>query len=474
MPQTYRSDLFCLFAFKGEEFRVLFISTVRTFHTCKPQQEQVRASGADRQLYWEFLSDPKLLNTAVTRARCLVAVVGDPVSLCTVGECRSIWKDYIKRCYNNGGLYGTTIDELEKEINAAIASIQLNPEAKPFVPNDGSGHEPTVSNHQSGENGVFLDENAADETRDEEPHEEKSDEVRSNVPQEASKKAIEKDEQDLLNASCASHVALYKDQQQKLKENKDDDEEAEDDEGNEETEDFQDDLLEDETVSPRYMDEIILAFVKKCEETSQLDAYRSSMFEDSEFPPLEASGSRAIQVQSARREEHSLFNEAGSIKDLFPEIRVVNGRVEVRLTNLGLYKAPSERAQRIIASTKQQEFLDPSVLRQLLQDEPQKYLLCNLRLSPEKSQVGYAQIEDTETPDIQIKGKVRQAFDKDKVVIELVEKKVRSKGDGSEPQVQGKVVGKRYFLPSVVIYEENIIVMIFCTVMKPRSIEASH
>lgn len=445
---------------------MLFISTVRTFHTCKPQQEQVRASGADRQLYWEFLSDPKLLNTAVTRARCLVAVVGDPVSLCTVGECRSIWKDYIKRCDKKRGLYGTTMGELEKQINAAIASIQLNPEAKSFVPKDGSEHEPTITTHQSCEHGIFLNESGAKETRDQETNEEKSDEVQSNVPQEAIKNAIEKDEQDLLNASCASDVAHDKEQQEKLTENKNVEEEVEDDEGNEETEDFQDDLLEDETVSPRYMDEIILAFVKKCEETSQLDADRRSMFEDAEFPPLEASGSRAMQVRSAKREGHSLFNEPGGIKDLFPEIRVVNGRVEVRLTNLGLYKAPSERAQRIIASTKQQEFLDPSVLRQLLQDEPQKYLLCNLRLSPEKSQVGYAQIEDTETPDIQIKGKVRQAFDKDKVVIELVEKKVRSKGDGSEPQVQGKVVGKKYFLPSVVVYEEDIIVMIFCSVIK--------
>ncbi|KAJ7378399.1 hypothetical protein OS493_023655 [Desmophyllum pertusum] len=85
--------------------------------------------------YWEFLSDPKLLNTAVTRARCLVAVVGDPVSLCTVGECRSIWRDYIKRCNDKKGLHGTTVDELDKEVNASIASIELNPKAQSFIPN---------------------------------------------------------------------------------------------------------------------------------------------------------------------------------------------------------------------------------------------------------------------------------------------------------------------------------------------------
>lgn len=35
-----------------------------------------------------FLSNVKLLNTAITRAQSLVAVVGDPVSLCSIGKCR--------------------------------------------------------------------------------------------------------------------------------------------------------------------------------------------------------------------------------------------------------------------------------------------------------------------------------------------------------------------------------------------------
>lgn len=37
-----------------------------------------------------FLSNKKLLNTAVTRAQSLVAVIGDPVSLCTIGRCRYV------------------------------------------------------------------------------------------------------------------------------------------------------------------------------------------------------------------------------------------------------------------------------------------------------------------------------------------------------------------------------------------------
>ena len=397
----------------------------------------MRASGSDRQLYWEFLSDPKLLNTAVTRARCLVAVVGDPVSLCTVGECRSIWRDYIKRCHEIGGLHGTTMAELEKEINAAIASIQLNPEAQPFLPKCPSTPEQSVSTSVPGGNNVSNNQEADEETQDEEGNG-----LQTNVLQERSEKANENDKQNRVDASYTYNMAQNQDEQHEEKQ--EEKEEEEPDDSTAETGDFQDDLLEDETVSPRYMDEIILAFVKKCEETLKLDAGRRALFEDSEFPPLEASTSKPRKSQSARNEEPFSFKEEGNFKDLFPEVRVVNGRVEVRLINLGIYKSPSERAQRIIASTKLQEFLDPSVLRQLLDDEPQKYILCNLRLNPEKSQVGYAQIEDTKTPDIQIKGRVRQAFDKDKVVVELVEKKARSKVDGSEPHVQGKVVGRCY------------------------------
>ena len=37
-----------------------------------------------------FLSNSKLLNTAITRAQSLVAVVGDPVALCSIGRCRSV------------------------------------------------------------------------------------------------------------------------------------------------------------------------------------------------------------------------------------------------------------------------------------------------------------------------------------------------------------------------------------------------
>ena len=419
----------------GEEFRVLFISTVRTFHTCKPQQQELLSSGTDRQLYWEFLSDPKLLNTAVTRARCLVAVIGDPVSLCTVGECRSIWRDYIKRCNKRGGLHGTTMQELEKEINASISSIELNPKAQPFVPTfpktPGKGSIVDVTE----EKGAQKDEGAEEGKRrvesvgDAQPSETHGRELPHQ--QEINGNAAES--RDRNSGAFVDSTAKYQDEQ-----------ETEDDADDEiaESGDFQDNLLEDETIFPRDMDEIILAFVRKCEETLQIDAQQASMFEESEFPTLQAAKDVNVKHQPANEARVGSFKGAADIKDLFPEVRIVNGRVEVRLTNLGFYSSPSERAKKIMISSKQQEFLDPSVLMKLLKEDPEKYKVCNLRLSPEKFQVGYADVEDTKTPSINIKGRIRQAFDKDKVVVELAEKKVRPKDNDSGPLSQGKVVGK--------------------------------
>ena len=88
----------------------------------------------DARLYFEFLSDPKLMNTAMTRARSLLAVVGDPVSLCTIGKCRILWRDYIKRCSDKGGLYGTNMEQLERDIIEHYGPPQLNPDAPAFVP----------------------------------------------------------------------------------------------------------------------------------------------------------------------------------------------------------------------------------------------------------------------------------------------------------------------------------------------------
>ena len=45
-------------------------------------EQECEGDGGD----FGFLSDDKLLNTALTRAQSFVAVVGDPVALCAIGN----------------------------------------------------------------------------------------------------------------------------------------------------------------------------------------------------------------------------------------------------------------------------------------------------------------------------------------------------------------------------------------------------
>ena len=428
----------------GEEFRVLFISTVRTFHTCKPQEDQVRSSGDDRELYWEFLSDPKLLNTAVTRARCLVAVVGDPVSLCTVGNCRTIWRNFIERCNQLGGLYGTTVNQLKTEENAAIASIQLNPEAKTFVPKCPPVSEPELHTIPTEGTNIVTDQEATQERTEPENNISKTKDFHSNDLQKGENE-VDVEENEVRKSILCNAAAKKQDQGGQEEKEEQDGQEGDGDltaNRNLDIEDLQDFFVDDETLHPREIDEIIKAFIEECKRTRQFQE-TTSVSQHPEFPALEASRSKAFKGDTAEEVRYSSYNKTEDISDLCPEVVIVHGQVEVHLTYRSLYKSPSERAQRITAFANEQEFLDPSVLRNLLGKEPHRYVACNLRLSPENSQMGYAVVEDTTTPDIQIRRRVRQAFDKDKIVLELLnpDKKSRSKPNENESNVQGKIVG---------------------------------
>ena len=78
----------------GLEFDVLFLSTVRTSRILGPGEHEGKDLG--------FLSNPKLLNTAITRAKFCLVVVGDPKGLCSVGDCRVCWKTILSLCSENG------------------------------------------------------------------------------------------------------------------------------------------------------------------------------------------------------------------------------------------------------------------------------------------------------------------------------------------------------------------------------------
>ncbi|XP_043941030.1 probable helicase with zinc finger domain [Protopterus annectens] len=126
---------------QGKQFRVLFLSTVRTRHTCKSKQTPIKKKeqlleDSTEDLDYGFLSNYKLLNTAITRAQSLVAVVGDPIALCSVGRCRKFWERFIAICHDNESLHGITFEQIKAQLEALELkkTYVLNPLAPEFIP----------------------------------------------------------------------------------------------------------------------------------------------------------------------------------------------------------------------------------------------------------------------------------------------------------------------------------------------------
>uniref|UniRef100_A0A672IST0 Probable helicase with zinc finger domain n=1 Tax=Salarias fasciatus TaxID=181472 RepID=A0A672IST0_SALFA len=126
---------------QGKQFRVLFLSTVRTRHTCKHKQTAIKrkeqlVEDSTEDLDYGFLSNYKLLNTAITRAQSLVAVVGDPIALCSVGRCRKFWEHFISICHENSSLHGITFEQIKSQLEALELkkTYVLNPLAPEFIP----------------------------------------------------------------------------------------------------------------------------------------------------------------------------------------------------------------------------------------------------------------------------------------------------------------------------------------------------
>lgn len=116
---------------QGKQFRAIFLSTVRTRRTCSNN-----TNGKDEEVDYGFLSNSKLLNTAITRAQSLVAVVGDPITLVSVGKCRKIWERFIDICNQNKSLFGITWSLLRSQLDGVELkkTYVLNPNAPEFIP----------------------------------------------------------------------------------------------------------------------------------------------------------------------------------------------------------------------------------------------------------------------------------------------------------------------------------------------------
>lgn len=79
--------------FQGQEKKIIIISTVRS------STEHVRL---DYRTKLGFLKNPKRFNVAITRAKALLIVVGNPLILMEDRE----WREFILYVHENGGCTG--------------------------------------------------------------------------------------------------------------------------------------------------------------------------------------------------------------------------------------------------------------------------------------------------------------------------------------------------------------------------------
>lgn len=108
--------------FQGQERRVIIVSTVRSIKDYVKMDEEFNLG---------FLKNPKRFNVAMTRAKSLLIVIGNPVLL----HKDPIWTRFIQYCSDEGGYtgYDHTEDDGEDELVIQLTSLNLNPLPKETV-----------------------------------------------------------------------------------------------------------------------------------------------------------------------------------------------------------------------------------------------------------------------------------------------------------------------------------------------------
>ncbi|KAM4571551.1 putative helicase mov-10-B.1 [Fundulus diaphanus] len=104
--------------FQGQERRVILVSTVRSSATYMD---------IDKKFSLGFIKNEKRFNVAMTRAKALLIVVGNPMVL----SADPTWASFIQYCKDEGGYDGFThAEEDEEEIIARLSAIYISIEAQ--------------------------------------------------------------------------------------------------------------------------------------------------------------------------------------------------------------------------------------------------------------------------------------------------------------------------------------------------------
>ena len=473
------------------EFRALFISTVRTAWTCLPIQNR---NPDCENLDFRFLSDTRLLITAVTRARSLLAVVGDPMSLATVGSCRGIWKEYLKRCNETRSLYGCPLKLI---YDYCLRDRVLDPHAKEFTPaamsdlHDGqptsnlasgisSNVDDTVDDFSLSTAGpTQLNSVANAENQTKLPDENQLSLKKSGVTDGSQSSSSNADQsvtqEKQVQSSSPGSLIIQQDETElessmkpkvtPLTTNRNGESDNTDGLQNSISSTTGTDNLAvssnnvlrgPENRDPSYdkeqkemkdyfsiedndnFDDIVKVLVQACKKTKNTDELKQNQEESNEdFPPLTDDKTVAPVAKWPRQNPGRTFY--AGLKNGIIELgfHVKKSSRLLRLTS-GAYssQAPDDR---LLNDT---EANNPDELLKLLNANPASYTKCLFRIdSSGRQQRYYGQVPDPDSPDVFIPGRVRCTYEGDLVVVEMQEDKAL---------VHGEEEVKRGFIKGVV------------------------
>ena len=417
----------CIPFLLGKQFRALFVSTVRTLHSSQESRKVDDSSTENPYLY--FLSDPKLLNTALTRAQSLIAVVGDPFSLRTMGNCQGLWEEFIKRCSDDGNLFGIEHTELEE----SISQSGLNIDASEFVLTKTAGTILQSSKDASDSSSSSISPgNCLDTPLEIEDN--------SSPVNEASRFSQIHD----LSEDTKHHVL-----DQSVLDSTDASDELSENDGN--ADDFAEFDNVDETVPPKSMDPIIQALKKKCEEKAlnqKLKAKAKSEEKTEKTRKLDSCTEQDVdKLELDDVQEQNIDNTTTGTKLVHGDFKITTKRGKVNISLVNIKYKYSERTERLISqrNAHDQERLRTEYLDRLLDKDPERYRECTLRVNFDRERTAYGELRDSDSEDIILEGNTRQSFDRDVIVVKLLRK---PSNNCEKPQrateLKGSVCGIRH------------------------------
>ncbi|XP_028391339.1 helicase with zinc finger domain 2-like isoform X2 [Dendronephthya gigantea] len=360
------------------------------------------------------------------------------MSLCSVGACRDLWKDYLRRCEENEGLHGCT---LKTVMDFCLRSQPLDPSAHEFTPSvvaNNRKQDTSKSTSSKGEENIVVSGRTVSETdMNNAPATSSYDTQPSSsttMPSQDIKPASQPDV-DSLDGNESTEVDSGGDllgNDENHDDNRAIDEGQNEDEDDSGTNQYTTDEFFRRDDDDNY-DRIITELIKACRETKEKDEDKQKVTSN-EFPALNdvdlfpKTSAPSWPVKSINRTFSAGLRDGKielgfHVRDSDRLVRLTGGRMTFK-----------ESGDRESSHHDIDEFPREELLK-LLQGNQTRFTKCCFRTdNSSRPPRHYGHLPTPDSPDIHIPGRARGVYEDDVVVLELQPRATLRSGDGREQE----------------------------------------